>query len=329
MDTTNPNDRGVVYRKTTGQYHVHAGKRVLPCVLSSRLGKQRVYPDADLGSRRPAVQCVRALKHVDPVAVGDEVRFADLGDGTGRILEILPRRNKLVRPATGLGLEIFEQVIASNLDQVVPVFSTASPIPKWGLLDRYLVCAEAARLPSLICITKVDLIRPDADMDRVLDEYRAIGYPVHLVSAISGEGMDEFKRTLQGGISVMVGKSGVGKTSLLNAIQPGLELRTDKVTGGAKGKGRHTTTHLEMFNLDSGGSVVDTPGIREFGMWDIYADELAWFFPEMRPFVGLCRFGLDCRHDEEPGCAIRKAVMTGAISPRRYKSYMHLCEELR
>jgi ribosome biogenesis GTPase len=283
---------------------------------------------ADPHSRRHAVQKVRELKHVDPIAVGDEVWFADNGDGTGRILEILPRRNKLVRPATGPGLGNFEQVIASNVDQVVPVFSIASPTPKWGLLDRVLISAEAAELPSLICISKIDLVWSGMDIQKTIEEYRAIGYSVLLISAVTGEGLDELKQALQGRIAVMVGKSGVGKTSLLNALQPELGLRVRGVTGGPKGKGRHTTTHLEMFTLGIGGAVVDTPGIREFGLWDIYEDELAWLFPEMRPFVGLCKFGLGCRHDQEPGCSIRTAVMAGMISPRRYRSYIRLVEEL-
>jgi ribosome biogenesis GTPase len=326
MEPINLNDRGVVCKKTIGGYQVRVGKHVLLCVPSPRLDR---CPEDELHSRRSAVKGYKALKHVDTVAIGDEVRFAELGDGTGQILEILPRRNKFSRPATGPGLGIFEQVIAANVDLVVPVFSTASPIPKWGLLDRYLVAAEAAGLPSVICITKIDLLKPDAEMSRILEEYRSIGYPVHFISPVTGEGVEEFKHSLQGMVAVIVGKSGVGKTSLLNALQPELALRVKPVTRGVKGKGRHTTTHLEMYNLDSGSVLVDTPGVREFGLWDIYADELTWCFPEMRPFEGLCRFGLDCRHDEEPDCAIRKAVMAGAISPRRYRSYRRLYEELR
>jgi len=221
-----------------------------------------------------------------------------------------------------------EQVIAANIDQIVPVFSTANPIPKWGLLDRYLATAEAAELPVLICITKTDLAGSDTELQEVLAEYGAIGYQIIQVSAFTGEGNLELQSALQGRNSVLVGKSGVGKTSLLNALQPGLGLRVREVTRGKKGKGRHTTTHLEMFPLDFGGMVIDTPGIREFGLWDIYADELAWCFPEMRPFIGQCKFGLDCRHDAEPGCAVRRAVMAGTISPRRYHSFMHLAEEL-
>ena len=327
MNTEITNEQGVVYRKTLGQYHVHTDGRVVPCVLSSRLRKQLIYPTADPNSRRPVVDAVREIEHVDPVAIGDEVQWLDAGDGTGMILDVLPRRNKLTRPAPVPGARVFEQVIVANADQVIPVFATASPPPKWGLLDRYLVSAEAAGLPSLICINKLDLARPGDELYKTVADYRRLGYPVLIVSAVTGEGLDELKQVLEGQVSVMVGKSGVGKTSLLNAIQPDLGLRVREVS--RIDKGRHTTTHLEMFLLDFGGTVVDTPGMREFGLWDIYEDELALLFPEMRSLVGQCKFRLDCRHDQEPGCAIRKAVVAGKISPQRYKSYLRLAEELR
>ncbi len=327
MTTENSNDHGVVYRKNLGRYRVHAGGRELDCVLASRLRKQLSYSTADPSSRKVVVQDVREIEYVDPVAIGDEVCFLNAGDGSGMIVEVLPRRNKLSRPAPVPGRRVFEQVIVSNVDQVIPVFAAANPAPKWGLLDRYLVSAEAAGLPSLICITKLDLARSDLGLQSALAEYERIGYPVRLTSAVTGEGLDELRHAMHGRISVLVGKSGVGKTSLLNAIQPGLGLRVQAVSRSTKG--RHTTSHLEMFPLDAGGAVVDTPGIREFGLWDIYADELAELFPEMQPLVGQCKFGLDCRHDEEPGCAIRKAVMAGEISPLRYKSYQRLVEELR
>jgi ribosome biogenesis GTPase len=233
-----------------------------------------------------------------------------------------------------------EQVIAANVDQAVPVFAAAEPPPKWNLLDRYLVSAEAAGVPALICINKADLLPGNADEAAVLDaiyEYRRIGYPVVLVSAHTGEGLDELQAALRGRVSALLGKSGVGKTSLLNALQPGLGLRVSAVSR-VNGKGRHTTTHLEMFTLDlpagkdesspaSETAIVDTPGIREFGLWEVSEEDLALFFPEMRPLVGRCRFGLDCRHNQEPGCAIRKATLAGLIHPRRYQSYLRLREE--
>jgi ribosome biogenesis GTPase len=307
MKTEHINDTGVVIKKVYTKYHVFAGGQAFQCGLSSDL-----YKDSPTGC----------------VTIGDHVRFTMTGARTGLILEVLPRRSKYSRPAVTPGSHTHEQVIASNLDQVVPVFSTSNPRPKWGLLDRYLVAAEAAGLPAVVCISKLDLAPSYPDIEQRLAAYRIIGYPVLKVSAQTGEGLSELTKSLQGRLSLLVGKSGVGKTSLLNALQPGLDLSVQTITRGKKAQGRHTTTHLEMFALDCGASVVDTPGIREFGLWDLYADELADCFPEMAPLVGSCRFGLNCRHDEEPGCAVRKAVMAGEISPLRYKSYMRLLEEL-
>ena len=324
MNTSNGDGQGIVFQKNLGQYSVHSDGREIACALSSRLHKQLIYPTADPSSLRRHVQRVREIDQVDPVAIGDVVRFVDAGEGRGMITEILPRRNKLSRPATTPGQRVFEQVIVANADQVVPVFAAANPTPKWGLLDRYLVAAEAAGLPALICVTKTDLGGQDSELEATLAEYRRIGYRVQLVSVVTGEGLDEIERSLQDRVSVLLGKSGVGKTSLLNAIQPGLGLRVEAVSQGKQGKGLHTTTRLEMFRLDRGGAVVDTPGIREFGLWDVDEEDVALFFPEMRPLVGRCRFGLDCRHDEEPGCAIREAVLRGEISPYRYQSYLKL-----
>jgi ribosome biogenesis GTPase / thiamine phosphate phosphatase len=328
MHTDHEYDQGVVFCKTIGHYTVHAGGREYVCVLSSRLRKELIYPLADPSSLAHVVRQVREIEGVDHVAIGDEVTFFETGNGSGMITAILPRRRRLSRPATMPGARIFEQVIVANVDQVVPVFSVSNPPPKWPLLDRYLVSAEASGLPSLICVTKYDLAASDDGLDETLDLYRRIGYEVRCVSAVTGAGLDEFKQSLCGRVSVLVGKSGVGKTSLLNALQTGLGLRVRSVGQGKQGKGRHTTTHLEMFPLDFGGAVVDTPGMREFGLWGVGRDDLALFFPEMRPLVGQCKFGLDCRHDSEPGCAVRQAVMDGRISPLRYRSFMHLQEEL-
>ena len=328
MNTNEENDVGVVFRKTLGHYTVHTQGRELDCSLSSLIHKQLIFPTADPTSLRHIVQDVREIDHVDPVAIGDRVRYVEAGDGRGVIVEVLPRHSKLSRPAPVPGRRVFEQVIVSNTDLILPVFAVANPTPKWGLLDRYLVSAEAAEIPVLIVINKLDLAWKNPGFDEEIEIYRRIGYQVLLVSAATCEGTEELKHALQGKQSVMVGKSGVGKTSLLNAIQPGLGLRVKAVSQGELGKGRHTTTHFEMFELEFGGALVDTPGIREFGLWDVAPEELAYLFPEMADYVGRCKFGLSCRHDQEPGCAVRKAVMAEAISPYRYQSYINLRREL-
>jgi ribosome biogenesis GTPase len=328
MNITDENDQGVVFRKSLGHYSVHTNNHEIDCELSSRLHKQLIYPTADPASLRHKVQAVREIDHADPIAIGDHVRFLDAGPGRGIITEMLPRRSRLSRPLPVPGQRVFEQVIIANADQVLPVFAAASPTPKWGLLDRYLVTAEAAGLPSQVIITKMDLAHNNDTLEQNLDIYRRIGYPIHLVCSSTGEGLEELKQALHGQMSVLIGKSGVGKTSLMNAIQPDLGLRVKTVGNGEVGKGRHTTSHLQMFELDFGGRVVDTPGMREFGLWNISSEELALLFPEMARFVGQCKFGLSCQHDREPDCAIRKAVMDGHVSPYRYQSYINLREEL-
>ena len=318
---------GIVYKKTIGIYTVHADGRRIPCALSSRLRKDLVYSSDNPNAARRRVKKIRQLDNTDPVAVGDRVQWIDAGDGTGMITEVLPRWSKLTRrsPVPMPTAHPFEQVIVANLDQVVPVFAAANPTPKWNMLDRYLVSAESLDLPVTICITKMDLIQGD-DLDElqvVVESYRQIGYPVIQTSVVNGLGLNELRDVLQGRISVLVGKSGVGKTSLLNLIEPDLGLRVSAVSQST-GKGRHTTTHLEMFPFTTSGAIVDTPGVREFGLWEIEEIDLASLFPEMRPYLGSCRFGMGCRHDSEPGCAIREAVMEGQIEPRRYQSYMGL-----
>jgi ribosome biogenesis GTPase len=327
-----PTFTGVVFKKTIGNYIVHNDGHALSCELSNRIRKQLIYPTADPGSLHHRVQKVVDLDHMDPLSVGDEVRYIQSEGGKGLIIELLPRRNKLSRRSAVAkplhhGAHPFEQVIATNVDQVVAVIAAAQPDPKWNLLDRYLVAAEEGEIPALVCITKLDLVKGHEEpLLEVLDEYQQIGYPSIMTSTFSGEGVEEFRNALRGKMSVLVGKSGVGKSALLNALQPGLGLRVKEVNQ-ATGKGRHTTTNLEMFPLDGGGSIVDTPGTREFGLLQV-EDDLALLFPEMRGLVGRCKFGLDCQHDEEPGCAIRNAVNQGQVNPRRYQSYLLLNKEL-
>jgi ribosome biogenesis GTPase len=314
---------GVVYKKQIGTYYVRANDSEIVCSISSRLRKELIYPIADrssIGHHR--VQRVDDIHMVDPVAVGDGVKFVITDDGTGVITEVLPRRNKVAR--LDPGAKKLEQVIAANVDQLVCVFAAMLPIPEWNLLDRYLVTAEEAEIPAVIVLTKLDLVEPGT-FDTVLDEYRALGYTFIKTSTITGEGIDDVREALRGKASVVIGKSGVGKSSLLNAVQPELGLRVGEVSSAIR-KGKHTTTHLEMHTLEIGGSIIDTPGMKLFASWDIDDGDLALYFREMRPFVGACRFGLDCTHRTEPGCAILKAVGAGKITERRYQSYVRMLE---
>jgi ribosome biogenesis GTPase / thiamine phosphate phosphatase len=326
---------GVVYKKTIGNYTVFSNGQMVLCELSNRIRKQLIYPTADPASLHHRVQKVIELEHMDPLAVGDEVRYIQADDGKGLIVELLPRHNKLTRRSAvpkpiHHGAHPFEQIIVTNVDQVVMVMSAAQPDPKWNLLDRYLASAEASGVQSLICITKMDLVKDRGDglLDGLLDalgEYEEIGYTYMLTSTVTDEGIEDLRFLLQDRVSALIGKSGVGKTALLNSLQPGLGLRVREVSQ-VTGKGRHTTTNLEMFGLAGGGAIVDTPGTREFGLWE-YEDDLALLFPEMKPLVGTCKFGVGCQHDEEPGCAIRQAVVAGKIRPRRYQSYLQLTKE--
>ncbi len=289
---------GRITKKTRGGYTVSSERGTVLCEVSGRLS-------------RPSTLAV---------AVGDEVRFDDVGTDRGIITAVMPRRNRLSRRAAGA--KPVEQVIAANVDQMMAVFAAAQPAPKWRMLDRYLVSAEAAGIPASICITKTDLVDVDR-MRRDLGHYERIGYPVLLVSALRGTGMDRLRVMLQGRSTVLVGKSGVGKTTLLNALQPGLGLRVAEVSRRG-GKGRHTTTHVELFELAFGGGVIDTPGAREFALWDVDDRELAALFPEMRPQLERCRFAGACTHTHEMGCAIKDAVEAGRIDPRRYNSYVRM-----
>lgn len=317
---------GIVVKKALGAYTVRSAEdaRRIMCTLAGNLRKQLMFSTADPSSRQKRVLAVKELDTVDPVAVGDRVTYVDAHAEAGSIVEILPRRNKLSRPATD-GARKFkkseprEQVLVANVDQIVIVMPLANPAPHWELLDRYLASAEAAHIPALVCLTKADLAE-DTDTAREIDHYRQIGYRVLVSSAVTGAGIADVIAALTDRLSVLWGKSGVGKTSLLNAVQPGLGLRVNQINA-VNSEGRHTTTHLEMFELSFGGSVVDTPGQRAAKLWDTVSD-YAQLLPEMRPLLGQCKFGLDCSHTREPGCAIRLAVTAGQVSQRRYDSFL-------
>ncbi len=317
---TDATAHGTVCRKSRGAYFVQTDRGVVVCSISSKLRKILVYPIADAASVRQRVVDVERIHATDPIAIGDEVGIIEDGAGEGAIKDILPRRNEFRRRAAGPRPS--EQVMVANVDQVVPVFSAAKPKPKWGMLDRYLVTAEAAGVPALICIRKMDLVTGDSLMAD-LRVYEAIGYPVVVTSVMTPSGIEEITDALKDKASVLVGKSGVGKTSLLNVVQKDLGLKVREVSDST-GKGKHTTSHLEMFPLDIGGAIIDTPGTREFGLLDLPGRDLAELFPEMRPFVGQCKFGMNCEHRSEPDCAIKRAVEAGRIAYHRYQSYMKM-----
>jgi ribosome biogenesis GTPase len=321
---------GIVFRKLLGTYMVLTESgAVITCSISSRLRKHLVYPTRDRSSLGYfKVVDVEDIQLVDPVAIGDQVYYVDAGHDTGMITEILPRKSTLTRRAPGT--KPLEQVIVANADQVVAVMAVAQPKPNWNLLDRYIASAEASDLPTLICLTKLDLVRgkkQEREIFAAAKEYEAMEYEVFLTSATTGEALDELRTAMTGKLSVFIGKSGVGKTTLLNALQPQLGLRVGAINTQLD-KGRHTTTHLEMFALDSGGYIADTPGMKQFGLWAIEAEDVPMLYRDMADYVGRCKFGAGCTHTHEPGCAIKEAVNRGRISRRRYESYLYLRDHL-
>lgn len=294
---------GLVIRTEAGFHRVLAGERVIVCRAPKRLlGGQRITTTA--------------------VVIGDHVRVRELRDGTGVIEEILPRESELVRGAAGGSR--FLDVIAANIDLLVTVHSLDQPELNLARLDRFLLMSEAAEIPALIVLNKVDLVSME-EATGVGLLYRDIGYPVILASARSGEGVEDLRESVARKISAVVGPSGVGKSTLLNRLQPGLQLRTGEISE-ATGKGRHTTTTAELLALQGGGWVADTPGLRELAIRDVIPEDVAWLFPEFRPRLGLCRFS-NCTHREEWGCAIRAAMENGEISAERYYSYRRVYDD--
>lgn len=312
---------GIVIREHRGAYDVETDRGVITCAIRSRLRKCLVYPESE--NRRPSVEMVTRTETATPVAVGDRVRIELAPDGTGVIEAVLPRRTKLSRSAPGR--RALEQVIIANADQLVVMFAVRDPDPHLRLLDRFLIAAEVGELMPVICLNKMDLFRPD--LPDIATLYARAGYRVIKTSARSGQGMEHLREALRDRLSVIAGPSGVGKTSLLNRLQPGLGLKVQEVRQST-GKGRHTTSYLALYKLDHGGMVIDTPGLREFGLWDISQHELPALFPEMRPYLGQCKFTRNCSHVHEPGCAIKDAVASGAIAIERYESYTQLRKDL-
>ena len=302
---------GIILKAQSGFFTVHTEAGEFICKLRGKLKKQR--------------------QRTDLAAIGDRVQIHVHPDGTGTIEEIAPRERALSRRApTGYGRggsreeeQEREQVLIANPDQAVFVFACAEPTPHLRMLDRFLVMAEAARLPSVICANKADLVTPE-EAQALFGLYTQIGYPVVYTSAITGQGVAELRERLRARLSVFAGPSGAGKSSLLNAVQPGLGLKARAVSE-ATTKGRHTTVYPELLPLAEGGFVADTPGLRALALWDIEPEELDGYFMEMGPYVAQCEFS-DCTHTHEPGCAVRQAVQAGKIAQSRYESYCRMRE---
>ncbi len=262
------------------------------------------------------------------VAVGDWVTISLNEDETGTIEEVAERKTVLSRTRPSAHSRDInrdqEQVLVANLDQVVFVEAAKTPRPSPRKLDRYLVVAESNHLPAIICVNKIDLVPPEK-IHALFDVYSEIGYRVIYSSVKQNIGVAELGDCLQGKITVLTGSSGVGKSSLLNAIEPGLGLKVSDVSK-ATGKGKHTTRYAQLFPLADGGYVADTPGIRGLALFDLEPSEVDAYFREIAPLVPNCRFS-DCSHRHEPGCAVRAAVQAGTVAPQRYDSYLRIREE--
>ena len=290
--------RGLIIKAQSGFFTVETGEGLVICRLRGKLKQGRAIGDI--------------------AALGDNVQIELLTDGSGAIETVEERKQALVR-LDPRPQGIYQQVLLANADQAVFVFACANPNPKLRMLDRFLVITEKQKIPAVIIANKVDLVENAKELFSV---YESIGYRVIYTSTKTRVGLDELKSQLQNKISALAGPSGVGKSSLLNEIQPGLGLAVNEISK-VMNKGRHTTVTRQMFPLEGGGYVADTPGWKSLALWDTEAEEMDAYFPELRDLVPQCQFS-DCSHKHEPGCAVLAALKAGTIHPERYDSYLRL-----
>jgi len=279
-------------------------------------------------ARMKGIFKIDEITSTNPIAVGDEVEIEaeNENEDTATIIKIAGRRNYINRQSPRYKHQ--HHIIASNLDQSMLVATIKEPRTSQGFIDRFLVASEMFHVPAIIVFNKADLHKKKEQekFEQWKQMYEAVGYKVFLVSAMDKEGLKAVEVALINKTTLISGHSGVGKSSLLNVILPNLELKTQDISGWS-GKGQHTTTFAEMFDLPSGGRIIDTPGMREFGLVDIEKQEVSHYFPEMRGRLNDCQFN-NCLHVNEPGCAIKDAVVNGEISEDRYVSYVNILDSI-
>jgi ribosome biogenesis GTPase / thiamine phosphate phosphatase len=328
---------GMVLNGAHGIYDVHTEDGVVRCTLRGKLKKAFAQSQAvhALGKARPRFDKLfpqpkkRAEKREEAeqtiptrLSVGDYVKIRRLDNTTGMIEEILPRQSELSRrDSSSTDKKIMQQTLLANLDQAVLVFATAQPNPHFAMLDRYLAICESARIQPVVCLNKADLPHEEY-VEQSAGLYTHLGYHVVWSSAVSGQGIEELRELLKTHMTLFTGPSGVGKSSLVNALEPGMALRTGLVSS-ATGKGKHTTTGSQLYPLTGGGWLADSAGIRALATWNITEDELPTCFVEFRPYLGECAFS-DCTHVDEEGCMILQAINDGLIDEHRHKSYVSL-----
>lgn len=290
--------QGLIIKAQSGFFTVETGQGFTVCQLRGKLKQGKATGDI--------------------AAIGDRVRVTVSADGSGAIEEIEDRKRAIIRLDPRPQGD-YQQVLLANADQAVFVFACAHPDPHLKMLDRFLVIAEKQRIPAVVVANKIDLVE---DPKAIFGLYETIGYPVLYTSTITGAGVEELKSILAGKISAFAGPSGAGKSSLLNRMQPGLGLAVNEVSQ-AVNKGKHTTVTRQLFPLEGGGYVADTPGWKSLALWDTEPEEIDAYFPELRELVQHCQFS-DCTHTHEPDCAVRRALDEGKIHPERYASYLRL-----
>jgi ribosome biogenesis GTPase len=290
--------QGLIVKAQSGFFTVETGEGFVICQLRGKLKQGRAIGDI--------------------AALGDRVQITVLTDGSGVVEKVEDRRRAIIR-LDPRPQGMYQQVLLANADQAVFVFACANPNPRLRMLDRFLVITEKQRIPAVIIANKIDLVENAKELFSV---YESLGYRVIYTSTKTGAGLDELKTQLQKKISALAGPSGVGKSSLLNIIQPGLGLAVNEISASMN-KGRHTTVTRQLFALEGGGYVADTPGWKSLALWDTEAVEMDAYFPELRDLVPHCQFS-DCTHKHEPGCAVLAALKAGTIHPERYDSYLRL-----